>query len=68
MVLGSATDHGVPVFVFLHVHVHVLDTSFVRVSPEVYDAVVATYKNPVVEIAEVGLDGAVAFHPSKGCA
>ena len=68
MVLGSATDHGVPVFVFLHVHVHVLDTFLVRISPEAYDAVVATYKNPVVGLAEVGLDGAVAFHHSKGCA
>lgn len=48
--------------------VHVLGTFLVRVSPEAYDAVVATYKNPVVGLAEVGLDGAVAFHPSTGCA
>lgn len=55
---------GVLVFVFLLVHV--LDTSLVRVSPEAYNAVIATYKNPVVGVAEIGLVGAVAFHALNG--
>ena len=55
---------GVLVFVFLLVHV--LDTLLVRVSPEAYNAVIATYKNPVVGVAEVGLVGAGAFHALNG--
>ncbi len=55
---------GVLIFFFLFVHV--LDTALVRVSPEAYDAVIATYKNPVVGLLEVGLVGAVAFHALNG--
>lgn len=55
---------GVLVFMFLLVHV--LDTSLVRVSPEAYNAVIATYKNPLMGVAEVGLVGAVAFHALNG--
>ena len=36
---------GVSVFFFLLVHV--LDTALVRVSPEAYDLVIATYKTPI---------------------
>lgn len=55
---------GFLVYVFLVVHV--LDTALVRVSPQAYDAVIATYKNPVVGLAEVGLVGAVLFHALNG--
>lgn len=55
---------GVLIFVFLLVHV--LDTSLVRVSPEAYDAVIATYKNPVVGLGEAGLVAAVLFHAFNG--
>ena len=41
---------GVLIFFFLFVHV--LDTALVRVSPEDYDKVVATYKAPVVSLLE----------------
>jgi succinate dehydrogenase / fumarate reductase, cytochrome b subunit len=55
---------GVGVFFFLFVHV--LDTALVRVSPEAYDAVINTYKTPVVAVLEVGLVGAVLFHAFNG--
>ena len=44
---------GVAVFFFLLVHV--LDTAPVRVSPDSYDRVIATYKTPIVSLLEVGL-------------
>ena len=55
---------GVLIFVFLLVHV--LDTSLVRVSPEAYDAVISSYKNPVVGAGEAGLVAAVLFHAFNG--
>lgn len=55
---------GVAVFFFLLVHV--LDTALVRVSPTAYDAVIATYKTPIVNLLEVGLVGAVLFHALNG--
>jgi succinate dehydrogenase / fumarate reductase, cytochrome b subunit len=55
---------GVLIFFFLFVHV--LDTALVRVSPEAYDGVVETYKNPVVNVLEVGLVGAILFHALNG--
>jgi succinate dehydrogenase / fumarate reductase cytochrome b subunit len=55
---------GVLVFFFLFAHV--LDTALVRVSPNAYDEVIATYKNPIVNILEVGLVGAVLFHGLNG--
>ena len=44
---------GATIFFFLFIHV--LDTALVRVSPQAYDEVIATYKTPIV-----GLDGARA--------
>lgn len=55
---------GVSVFFFLFVHV--LDTALVRVSPEAYDLVIATYKTPIVNVLEVGLVGAVLYHALNG--
>ncbi len=55
---------GVAVFFFLLVHV--LDTALVRVSPEAYDLVIATYKTPIVNAMEVGLVGAVLYHALNG--
>lgn len=55
---------GVLVFFFLFAHV--LDTALVRVSPNDYDKVVDTYKNPIVTLMEVGLVGAVLFHALNG--
>lgn len=55
---------GVSLYFFLLVHV--LDTALIRVSPEAYDAVIGTYKNPIMGIGEVGLVGAVVFHALNG--
>jgi succinate dehydrogenase / fumarate reductase cytochrome b subunit len=55
---------GVGVFFFLLVHV--LDTALVRVSPEAYDLVIASYKTPIVNLLEVGLVGAVLYHALNG--
>lgn len=55
---------GVLTFFFLFVHV--LDTALVRVSPEAYDRVIETYKNPLVNLLEVGLVGAVLYHALNG--
>jgi succinate dehydrogenase / fumarate reductase cytochrome b subunit len=55
---------GMLIFIFLLVHV--LDTALVRVSPEAYNAVIGTYKNPVVGLGEAGLVAAVLFHAFNG--
>lgn len=55
---------GVLTFFFLFAHV--LDTAMVRVSPETYDSTVALYKNPVVNLMEVALVGAVLYHALNG--
>ncbi|GAA3221390.1 hypothetical protein GCM10020256_28180 [Streptomyces thermocoprophilus] len=55
---------GVLIFFFLFVHV--LDTALVRVSPEDYDKVVATYKTPIVACLEYGLVAAILFHALNG--
>ena len=55
---------GVAIFFFLLVHV--LDTALIRVSPEAYDAVLGTYKNPIMGIGEVVLVAAIAFHAYNG--
>jgi succinate dehydrogenase / fumarate reductase cytochrome b subunit len=55
---------GVAIFFFLLVHV--LDTSLVRLSPEAYNAVVATYKTPLVGLGELGLVAAIVYHAFNG--
>lgn len=55
---------GVAIYFFLLVHV--LDTALIRVSPEAYNAVIGTYKNPIMGVGEVALVGAVVFHALNG--
>lgn len=55
---------GVGIFFFLLVHV--LDTALVRVSPEAYNAVIATYKTPLMGLAEIGLVAAIVYHAFNG--
>lgn len=55
---------GATIFFFLFVHV--LDTALVRVSPEAYTEVIATYKTPLVGLMELGLVAAVLFHGLNG--
>ena len=55
---------GVVIFFFLLVHV--LDTSLVRVSPEAYNVVIGSYKNPIMGLGEIGLVAAIVFHAFNG--
>jgi succinate dehydrogenase / fumarate reductase cytochrome b subunit len=55
---------GVAIFFFLLVHV--LDTSLVRLSPNDYNAVIATYKTPLIGLGELGLVAAILFHALNG--
>lgn len=55
---------GVAIFFFLLVHV--LDTALVRVSAEAYNAVIATYKTPLIGVAELGLVAAILYHALNG--
>lgn len=55
---------GVLIFFFLLVHI--LDTAVVRISPEDYNAVIGTYKNPIMGLGEAGLVAAVVFHALNG--
>jgi succinate dehydrogenase / fumarate reductase, cytochrome b subunit len=55
---------GVLIFFFLFAHV--LDTALVRVSPEAYNEVIGTYRNPIVGLAEAGLVAAIIFHAFNG--
>jgi succinate dehydrogenase / fumarate reductase cytochrome b subunit len=55
---------GVAIFFFLLVHT--LDTALVRVSPEAYNAVINTYKTPLIGLAELGLVAALLFHGLNG--
>ena len=54
------------VLVFLFLFSHVLDTALVRVSPDSYDRIIDTYKNPLINLMEVGLVGAVLYHALNG--
>lgn len=55
---------GVVIFLFLLVHV--LDTALVRVDASAYDAVIATYQNPLMALGETGLVAAILFHAFNG--
>lgn len=55
---------GIGIFFFLLVHI--LDTALIRVSPEAYNAVIGTYKNPIMGLGEIALVGAVVFHALNG--
>ncbi|MCB1274160.1 MAG: succinate dehydrogenase, cytochrome b556 subunit [Leucobacter sp.] len=55
---------GVAIFFFLLVHV--LDTALVRVSPEAYNAVMSTYKTPIMGLGEAALVAAIVFHAYNG--
>ena len=55
---------GVAIFFFLLVHI--LDTALVRVSPEAYNAVIGTYKTPLMGLGESALVAAIIFHALNG--
>lgn len=65
--MWSWVAHRVTGFaIFMFLLVHVLDTALVRVSPEAYNDVMATYKNPVMGLGEAGLVAAILFHAFNG--
>ncbi len=55
---------GVAIFFFLLVHVP--DSYLVRISPEAYNYVIGTYKNPIMGHGEAGLVAAIVFHAFNG--
>ena len=55
---------GVAIYFFLLVHI--LDTSLVRLSPEAYNAVINTYKTPIMGLGEIALVAAIGFHGLNG--
>lgn len=55
---------GVGVLLFLFAHI--VDTALVGWGPDAYNRVVAVYHNPIVELMELGLVGAVIFHALNG--
>ena len=57
---------GSPGATFFFLFAHVLDTALVRVTPEAYNEVIETYKNPLVDLMEVGLVAAVLYHALNG--
>lgn len=55
---------GVGIFFFLLVHI--MDTALIRLSPQAYNAVIASYKNPIMGLGELALVGAIGFHGLNG--
>ena len=55
---------GVAIFFFLLVHV--LDGALLMVSKETYDAVIGSYKTPIMGIGELGLVAAIVYHAFNG--
>jgi succinate dehydrogenase / fumarate reductase, cytochrome b subunit len=55
---------GATIFFFLFVHV--VDTALVRVGPQAYNAVIDTYKTPIIGLMEIGLVAAVLYHALNG--
>lgn len=55
---------GTAIYFFLLVHI--LDTALVRVSPEAYNAVIGSYKTPIMGLGEAALVVAICFHALNG--
>jgi succinate dehydrogenase / fumarate reductase, cytochrome b subunit len=55
---------GVAIYFFLLVHI--LDTALVRLSPQAYNAVIGTYKTPIMNLGETALIMAIVFHAING--
>jgi succinate dehydrogenase / fumarate reductase cytochrome b subunit len=55
---------GTAIYFFLLVHI--LDTALVRVSPEAYNAVISTYKTPIMGLGEIALVAAIGLHALNG--
>jgi succinate dehydrogenase / fumarate reductase, cytochrome b subunit len=61
-VLHRITD----VAIYFFLLVHTLDTALVRLSPEAYNAVIDTYKTPIMGLGEIALVAAIGLHALNG--
>jgi len=55
---------GTAIYFFLLVHI--LDTSLVRLSPEAYNAVINTYRTPIMGLGEIALVAAIGLRALNG--
>ncbi len=55
---------GIGVLLFLVAHI--VDTVLIAWGPEVYNKVIALYRNPIFKLGEVGLFAAVLYHSLNG--
>lgn len=56
------TGLGVLLFLFIHI----IDTMLVGWGPEIYNKMIAIYRNPLFKIGEVGLFASVLYHALNG--
>ena len=61
-ILHRLTGVGVLLFLFIHI----VDTLLVGWGPEVYNKVIALYRNPVFKVGELFLFAAVLYHALNG--
>ncbi|HEX6676801.1 MAG TPA: succinate dehydrogenase, cytochrome b556 subunit [Actinomycetes bacterium] len=54
------------VAILFYLFAHVTDQALVNVSPEAYDRVMNTYRNPFVGLLELGLAVLIIFHALNG--
>lgn len=55
---------GVGVLIFLLAHI--VDTMLIGWGPDIYNKMIAIYRNPFFKVAEVGLFAAVLYHALNG--
>ncbi len=55
---------GTAIFFFLLVHI--LDTALIRIDAEAYNAVIGTYKTPIMGLGELALVAAIGLHALNG--
>ncbi len=54
------------VAILFYLFAHVVDQALLNVSPEAYNRVIDTYRNPFVGLLEIGLAVVVIFHALNG--
>jgi succinate dehydrogenase / fumarate reductase, cytochrome b subunit len=54
------------VAILFYLFAHVTDQALLNVSPEAYDRVISTYRNPFVGLLEMGLAVLIIFHALNG--
>ena len=54
------------VAILFYLFAHVTDQALLNVSPEAYDRVMNTYRNPFVGLLEIGLAVLIIFHALNG--